>query len=376
LLDTLEAVEPTVAEWDALAVAARRPYSAPAWLLAWWRNAAPAGSLLRIVAVRDGESLVGIAPFYAYRWRRGPWAYALAGTDITSRIEPLARAGAEADVARLVAETLQSADPHPDLVHLEGVDATSPWPELLRAHWPGGRPWLHHRPSTPAPTVALNADDLDGWLKARSSNFRQQMRRMRRKLEKEGATFRVATTPEEIDRDLAEFVRLHTARWDWRGGSMSMTPGADEMLREAGHALVADGRFRLTSVEVDGRTINCQLHVAAGGEVSYWNGGFDDEYASFKPSLVGLVDAIGDALARGDERFDLGPGAQDYKYRLSDGEDVLEWMTLIPRGRRYARSRAWFAPVQARYAITERMEPEQKQRLRDAIGRVRDRIGR
>jgi CelD/BcsL family acetyltransferase involved in cellulose biosynthesis len=230
--------------------------------------------------------------------------------------------------------------------------------------------------ASPAPTVDLSADDLDGWLKARSSNFRQQMRRMRRKLDKEGATFRVASTPEEIDRDLPEFVRLHTARWDWRGGSMSMTPGADDMLREAGHALVADGRFRLVSIEVDGRTINAQLHVAAGGEVSYWNGGFDDEYAAFKPSLVGLVDAVGDALARGDDRFDLGPGAQEYKYRLSDGEDLLEWMTLIPRGRHYARSRAWFAPVQARYAVTERMDTEQKQKLRDAIARVRDRVGR
>src|SRR4051812_22883931 len=168
VLDTLEAVEPTVAEWDALAVSAQLPYSAPAWILAWWRNAAPAGSLLRVVAVRDGDSLVGVAPFYAYRWHRVCWAWALAGTDITSRIEPLAREGLEDEVGRAVAEALHGSQPYPDLLQLEGLPSDSRWPELLRRHWPGRPPWRHDRPSTPAPTVALDAGDLDAWLGVRS----------------------------------------------------------------------------------------------------------------------------------------------------------------------------------------------------------------
>ena len=372
VLDTLEKVEPTVAGWDQLAVSASKPYSAPAWLLAWWRNAAPKDARLAVIVVRDGERIVGVAPFWAERRTPGVWDYSLLGTDITSRIEPLAESGALAEVATAVAAALAGADPYPDLIRLEGVPSDSPWPAYLMSAWPGKRrPWLHKRPSTGAPTVALDADDLDAWLGKRSSNFRQQMRRGRRKLEKQGATFRVTETPEELERDLAEFARLHHARWDWRGGSMSLRDGTDRMLREAGAALLADGRFRLASIELDGKVINSQLFVAAGGEVSYWNGGFDDAYAALKPSYMGLVDAISRALDAGDQRLDLGPGEQEYKYRFSQGQDTLEWLMMIPPGPRYALARVSWAPVHARYAITQRMTAEQKQRARDLIGRLR-----
>jgi CelD/BcsL family acetyltransferase involved in cellulose biosynthesis len=375
LLDSLEAVEPTVADWDALAVDTKRPFCTPAWLLAWWRHAAPAGTLLRIVLVRDGERLVGVVPLFAARWRK-LWAYSLLGTHTTWRIEPIAVPGREIDVACAAAKELAAASPYPDLIHLEGVPADSPWPELLCKCWPSRHTWRHDRPVTPAPTLALAADDLDGWLKGKSSNFRQQMRRMRRKLEKEGAVFRVAQTPAEVERDIPEFIRLHKARWDWRGGSMSLTDGSEAILREAGRELVGQGRFRLVSIELDGQVINSQLHLAAGGEVSYWNGGFDDRYAAFKPSFVGLVHAIGDALERGDSRFDLGPGAQDYKYRLADGQDLLQRITLIPPGRRAALARAVWAPIVVRYAITDRMTPERKRRIRDVLERTKRRLRR
>jgi CelD/BcsL family acetyltransferase involved in cellulose biosynthesis len=234
---------------------------------------------------------------------------------------------------------------------------------------------MHERPGIGAPTVALAADDLDEWLKQRSSNFRQQMRRMRRKLEKAGATFRVSETPEELRRDLREFERLHHARWDFRGGSMSLVPGADKMLEDAGLALLDSGRFRLASIELDGRVINSQLFVVAGNESSYWNGGFDDEYGQFKPSYVGIVDAISRALDAGEDRLDLGPGEQDYKYRFSDGEDRLRWMALVPHGPLYGVARAVYSPVETRYALTTRMTAKRKQELRELVERARS-IGR
>src|SRR3712207_224613 len=152
LLDTLEAVEPPVAEWDRLAVQANRPYCAPAWLLAWWRHAAPADARLAVIVVRDGDHIVGVAPFY--RTRNGPlWEYALLGTEITSRIEPLAESERIGEVAVAVAEALAAARPHVAFIRLEGVPVDSPWAEYLQSAWPGNRrPWLHERPGIGAPT--------------------------------------------------------------------------------------------------------------------------------------------------------------------------------------------------------------------------------
>ncbi len=126
VLDSVEAVEPIVAQWDELAVRFEKPYCAPAWLMAWWRHAAPPNARLRIVAARDGDRLVGVAPFYAVPWVGGLWTWSLMGTDTTSRIEPLATPEAQEAVATAIAAAIDRADPPADRIRLEGLPADSP----------------------------------------------------------------------------------------------------------------------------------------------------------------------------------------------------------------------------------------------------------
>jgi CelD/BcsL family acetyltransferase involved in cellulose biosynthesis len=104
------------------------------------------------------------------------------------------------------------------------------------------------------------------------------------------------------------------------------------MLAQAGRELVALDRFRLWCLDVEGETVSAQLFVAAGGLLAYWLGGFDERLAAERPGLVTLVVAVGDALARGEERVDLGPGGEAYKYRLADSEERLELVSLVPPG--------------------------------------------
>ena len=115
--------------------------------------------------------------------------------------------------------------------------------------------------------------------------------------------------------------------------------------------------------------ISSQLFLSAGTETSYWNGGFDDAFASYKPSLITLVEAIRMSLEQGRTRFDLGPGGQDYKDRFTGEQDEIVWQSLIPRGRRYALARALHAPTQARGELGRRLAPEQKQKLKRLLRR-------
>src|SRR5829696_1798394 len=372
LVVTLAGAESLAPAWDALAEAAGRPYCAPGWLLPWWRHVAPRGSQLRVVAVREGDELIGLAPFHVFRWRGLP-AYSLLGTNLSSRVEPLVREGHAEEATRAFAAALAGARPTPAVVHLWGVPAASRWPERLAEAWPGPPPLVHRRSSVAAPTVTLGAGDVDAWLRGRSTNFRGQMRRFRRRLEDAGAVFRVTERPEDVDADLAEFERLHSLRFADRGGSDAFPPGAREMLREAGRNLLPSRRFRLASIEIDGRPIASHLFVAAGSEISFWNTGFDDAYGHLRPSYIGLVDAVAAGFEDGYARLDLGVGEQDYKYRFADSEDQLEWAALIPRTGRSALARAAYAPDQLRYAITTRLEPDQKERLRHLANRVRRR---
>lgn len=351
LIDDVQGLHELRDEWDALAVAAGRPYCAPAWMLAWWNNVPGPGARLRTVAVHDGADLVAVAPYYAERGPGGPVRYRALAAGTSHRVEPVARPGTEPEAARAIAATLAGASPRPALLSFETVDRRVGWSDLLTEAWPGKRPVPLLTWTEPAPTVSLEAESYAAWMKGKSRNFRSQAGRLRRRLEGRDAQFRLARTPEELERGLADFARLHYARWEDRGGTVALTPAVEAMLLEAGREMLAHGRLRLHSIEVDGRTISSHLFVAAGGEVAYWNGGFDEEFAAEKPSMQALLAAVEDAFERHDQRMDLGGGGQDYKYRLADGEDEVDSLQLAVRGRGYPLTRLQMAPRQTKRAV-------------------------
>lgn len=370
--DTPQALEPLLPEWDALADAAGRPASLPAWQLAWWQTLAPAGAHLRVVAVRDGAgALAGLFPFL-FEPRRGRGSYALLGASMTHRTEPLVRpdVAAAAAAAAAIAE-LTRVGPAPDVVRLDGIVAEGPWLPAFAAAGPGAAPpWQLTERQQLAPYVDLGHADFDAWLASKSSNFRQQTRRFRRRLAKQGGVVRMSEAHELAD-DLDAMLRLHRRRWDGRGGS-SLPAATDAMVRLAAERLLTGERLRLWVVELEGRIVGAQLFLAAGGQVLYWNGGFDEDAGHLKPAILGIVAGIEDSLARGERVLDLGGGAQDYKLRLADGATPLTWTTLVARNRRYAVNRLALAPRALRLTargVAHRLPEPVQDRLRAATRR-------
>ena len=325
------ALEPFRAGWDELAVALARPFCSPAWMLAWWRHAAPDGALLRTVVVLDGEEVAGIAPFF-----EADGKLRLLAVEASLGVEPLARSGEEAEVARAVAEAL--ADLGPRLIRLEGARATPSWPRLLTEAWPGRGTWSRQELDMPSPVVTIEGTTFDEWMALRSSHFRSSLRRNRRRLDEAGAVFRVVTEA-ELEPALGAFAELHHARWRARGGSGVLTPGVEKMLPDVARELAPENRFRLYAVEIEGRVVAADICVSAGGETSWWLTGHDDEWGRSNPTMVNVVAAIEHSFALGERRFDLGGGRLELKSRLADQEDILEWTLLVPRGRRYALTR-------------------------------------
>jgi CelD/BcsL family acetyltransferase involved in cellulose biosynthesis len=338
VIDDVAAVARYVEAWDALAVESGRPYCAPGWLLAWWRHAAPPRSTLAVVIVREGHDVVGVGPFWS---RLAPLGrvYRTLGWRAASPVTPLARRGRESDVAAAVTRALGAgARPAPGL-RLESAPAGSRWPALLVDGWPGSHSAvIVPRGSAIAPAVTLRHPDIDAWFATRSQNFRQQMRRARRAVEAAGGRFRLSRR-EDIDRDVDALVALHHARWQDRGGSAVLDARMEAVLRDAGRALVDSGRYRLWSIDIDGRSISTHLFLAAGGTQCYWLGGFDETWAAQRPALLALVAAVQHGIELGEERLDLGPGAEDYKYRFADTQERFDAVDVVPTGVRAALAR-------------------------------------
>jgi CelD/BcsL family acetyltransferase involved in cellulose biosynthesis len=339
-------------------------------MLAWWRHAAPPRAELRVVLALDGERLVGVGPFYIVRDRVGVARYGLLAAGACAPVEPLAETGFEARVAAVFSHALAAARPAPGLIALDGVPTGSRWPERIAETWPRRRPQLHRHGSQPVPTITLDGlETLDEWLGSKSTHFRQEMRRIRRRLVDRGATFRLASTPEEVDRGLDAFARLHYANWSSRGGSGALSPAVEGMLRDAAAPLLEAGRFRVWSIELDGAPIAGRVAVAAGNELSLWLSGFDEAAAKLSPSMQSSLVAIEDALSRRERRVILGPGDQEWKYRLADAEDGIESVTLVPSGAYRPVVRGVLAGAQLRRVLSERLPPHVKARIKSALRR-------
>ena len=363
--EDVSALRPFVARWDELAVESARPYCSPAWILAWWRHVAPPEGVPRFVVVFDGSEVVGVGPFFFEERRRCPTRYRLMAASLATPVEPLARKEREGHVAAALAQALATARPRAQIISFEGTSGQMAWPNRIVEMWPEavGRPWVYRDYTRIVPTMELSLSSVEEWFQSKSRNFRQQMRRSRRKLEDQGARFKVVdaleTTPEDID----VFSSLHRSRWEDRGGSEVITESVTAMLKEVAAEMAGSLRFRLSVIEIRGKTISSHLFLAAGGRVSYWLGGFDETWASYHPGQIAILAAIEHAWRSGDDRVDLGYGDQEYKARFADESEEVTWTTLLPRGRSHLRTRLSLAPAQARRKLSEHISPATKQRI-------------
>ena len=142
------------------------------------------------------------------------------------------------------------------LLRLDRIDADSAWPQAL---WVAGAEGsiapARPRRTDVLPFIRFDEDGYEGYLAGRSRNFRSQLGRRRRKLERDhGLAFRMTTGAERLDADFETFFRLHEERWKGRGGSSS---GTEEVKRfpprvrrggaGAGLAAAVDGGSRRRS---------------------------------------------------------------------------------------------------------------------------------
>jgi CelD/BcsL family acetyltransferase involved in cellulose biosynthesis len=331
-------------EWDALVVAAATPMAAPAWALAWLRHLAPKDAEARIIAVRDGDTLVGLAPLFLHR-DGGAAAYATLGERFLWRVLPLADPERVWEVAQATWSTLVSLDPAPDILRFRSASSGEwygPWHLAHMASPEQRAPIVRNGDLSPCPFVQIDGT-FEEWFAARSANFRSEIRRLRRRFAEAGGTIRISS-PATYEQDVATYLRLHMSRWDGREtGFAQHIDVLPRMLLEVVQALPEE-RVRLYLTELDGETIGAQLFTSAGPVLAYHNGGWDERHSKLKPGLLGVCHALEQAFAAGQRRLDFGPGDYSYKLRFANGDDPVLRSTLFFPGARLAGALATRSP--------------------------------
>lgn len=331
LTDRAVADEAIGAEWRRLAEIRANPFLTPEWFRAWLATY-PAEEPYALVWRRDGE-LRGVLPLVRVR-SRGARILRFAGARRGDWFTPACRPEDEAEMAAACAALLKERRQDWQLLVLDRIDRDSPWPQAL---WAAGVDGVataaRERRSDDLPFVAFEEGGWDAYLAARSRNFRSQLGRRRRKLEKEHElSFRMTTDAAQLEADFDLFLELHDERWDERGGSSSGAAEVREFQRAFAAAALEQGWLRLWIAEADGAPRAAWYGWRIGERYCYSLSGLAKEYEDFALGTVLLAHTIEQAAAEGAAIYDLMWGDEGYKKRFqTDLREAASWVLGKPR---------------------------------------------
>lgn len=324
-------------QWDALfekQSGVSNPFCAPEWVEAWY-EAFTAVQDRFVYTVRDGDLLVGVAPFFRSRVSMGRATMAKRlqlvgagqGGSLLELPQILAAPGQEREVLREIVTTTLAADTGTHWIETSVTPAMA-WfePQWVRAT---DRPVAFCRHQLSRASVIV---PLDGaWLTTRAGlkrNVKESLRRSKNRLAKDGRTWVVHEHTDSLDREVvSRFLDLHRSR-AVQDHSTSHHPDAfsdparRRMMSSVLPALGRRGRARVLELELGGRIVASQLVLHAPGLTYIHSSGFTADVWNLGPVTFLQGEAISAAADRGERWINMSPGPNVAKLRWSETLDV------------------------------------------------------
>ena len=125
-----------------------------------------------------------------------------------------------------------------------------------------------------------------------SGKRRKEMRRQRRRLSELGARrYRSARTPSEVALATERFLALEDKGWKGqRGSAMLATPSLATFIRTMTRLMAREGKCRIDSIEIDGRTVAMGIVLEVDAEAFFWKTAFDEAYSAWSPGVQFALD--------------------------------------------------------------------------------------
>jgi CelD/BcsL family acetyltransferase involved in cellulose biosynthesis len=319
------------AEWKELSSRASNssPFSSWTWLSSWWNEI---GSLnakneLRVIVVREGFRLVGIAPFYIATHQFGTRVLRnLGDTHVGSEYLDAIWDRAHADgVIEAIETTLKSAHDIDAVLLLDLADDSLLADALARS----GDQWVGRRISTwqTLPVVLLGGDGVkQSFLEQLSKNMRYNLRRKEKKLLEcyPRARLELVTSIDELERVMAALFRLHALRWQSKGQTGNFVyPGVREFHSKVCPRLLEEDVLRIYWLDLDreaqqvGAVLYCLRH---GKRELYLQAGMDPALEDLSAGFCLLKWVIERCSEEGLDEFDMLRGTEQYKRHWARSE--------------------------------------------------------
>jgi CelD/BcsL family acetyltransferase involved in cellulose biosynthesis len=284
-------------EWQALAgIASQSNSFAEPWFVeASLACLTPAGGV-RLLAVRRGDRLIGVAPFApSPRYGRVP----LRHIEIWRHHNhffgpPLIRHGEEVAFWAAVLSALDEASWAAGFLHVSGLVDNGPIHRaLVHAAALGGRTCpVVHRERRPLLESSLSSEDY--YSRNVSAKRRSELGRRRKRLAELGRIeMRELRSADEIAPWSSDFLALEAAGWKGKAGSaMAADPANERFFRRVIADAFAAGRLSFLRLDLDRRPLAMLTTFLAPPGAFGFKCTFDEDYARFSPGILLQVENL------------------------------------------------------------------------------------
>lgn len=303
-LETHDAFQPLLAEWDRLAHASGNVFATSEWARLWWDCYGGSGRLLLVGARAADGRLVGIVPLVLARL--GPMLVArFLGHGMGDLLGPIHASDDGVAGPVLLDRTLH--------------EVSAEWDLFLGERLPGGASWsrpgmseLKHESNMIVPLSRWPS--WDAYLAALSRKLRQQLRHDEKALAGgHRVRFRKTCDAARLDADLDIVFALHRARWS--GGKSSFVPG-EAFYRKFAATALERGWLRLWILEVDGAPVAARYDFEFAGVYHAYNAGRDPAWNKAGVGLLLRAHTMREALEGGGKEYRFLRGEEPYKKRF------------------------------------------------------------
>jgi CelD/BcsL family acetyltransferase involved in cellulose biosynthesis len=164
---------------------------------------------------------------------------------------------------------------------------------------------------------------FEGFLKARSRNFRSQVRRKERSLLEKGLTYRLSDDPAHLEQDMRTLAQLHDARWGAEG-SGALADRRAAFHQDFARVALQRGWLRLWMAEIEGTPVAAWYGFRFGGEELYYQSGRDPEWEKDSVGFALLTHTMRSAFDDGLTVYRLLRGGESYKDRFATSDPGLQ----------------------------------------------------
>jgi CelD/BcsL family acetyltransferase involved in cellulose biosynthesis len=288
--------------WSELAPSTKNIFATWEWADSWRRHLAPERRVL-IAAVRRGDQTVAILPLDLRR-HFGISIARLVGHELADQLQPVCK---PADLPLATDALAKLLSPRRILL-AERLPPLQDWAGDL-----GGRVINHDA----SPVIGLAAEGgWEAYLERRSRNFRQQVRRRARRLQRQlGVSFKLVTDPVDLPRAFDALLTLHSARW--HESSRAFVGARERFHYEFAERALDRGWLRLWLAEAEGTPVAAWYGFRFAGVESFYQAGRDPAWDRFAIGAGILEHSIREAFADGMDEYRLLRGAEAYKSRYA-----------------------------------------------------------